>query len=136
MFVGAAWQRGRMRETPDEIATLQRLIDASFATASSHLRGIMEPERRLYKASKQPTSEVAIRRRVNEDFYLNFAGMSNDNTKAVIQAYIFPLVTCIWMGYWVLFIGTLVCMIPPKVKLAYARTEVVGVARKHVPVER
>jgi cytochrome c-type biogenesis protein CcmF len=97
--------------------------------------GTMEPERRLYKASKQPTSEVAIRRRVNEDFYLNFAGMSNDNTKAVIQAYIFPLVSCIWIGYWVLFIGTLVCLIPPKVKLAYARTEVIGVARKHVPVE-
>jgi cytochrome c-type biogenesis protein CcmF len=98
--------------------------------------GTMEPERRLYKASKQPTSEVAIRRRINEDFYLNFAGMSNDNTKAVIQAYIFPLVSCIWIGYWVLFIGTLVCMIPPKVKLAYARTEVIGVARKHVPVEK
>jgi cytochrome c-type biogenesis protein CcmF len=98
--------------------------------------GTMEPERRLYKASKQPTSEVAIRRRINEDLYLNFAGMSNDNTKAVIQAYIFPLVSCIWIGYWVLFIGTLVCLIPPKVRLAYARTEVVGVARKHVPVER
>jgi len=98
--------------------------------------GTMEPERRLYKASKQPTSEVAIRRRVNEDFYLNFAGMSNDNTKAVIQAYIFPLVSCIWIGYWVLFIGTLVCLIPPKVKLAYARTEVIGVARKSVPVEK
>jgi cytochrome c-type biogenesis protein CcmF len=97
--------------------------------------GTMEPERRLYKASKQPTSEVAIRRRINEDFYLNFAGMSNDNTKAVIQAYIFPLVSCIWIGYWVLFIGTLVCLIPPKVKLAYARTEVIGVARKHVPIE-
>jgi cytochrome c-type biogenesis protein CcmF len=98
--------------------------------------GTMEPERRLYKASKQPTSEVAIRRRINEDFYLNFAGMSNDNTKAVIQAYIFPLVSCIWIGYWALFIGTLVCLIPPKVKLAYARTEVIGVARKHVPVEK
>jgi cytochrome c-type biogenesis protein CcmF len=97
--------------------------------------GTLEPERRLYKASKQPTSEVSIRRRINEDLYLNFAGMSNDNSKAIIQAYVFPLVTCIWMGYWVLLVGTLVCMIPPKVKLAYARTEVVGVARKNVPVE-
>lgn len=36
-----------MRETPDELAALQQLIDASFATASEHLRGIMEPKRRL-----------------------------------------------------------------------------------------
>ncbi len=98
--------------------------------------GTLEPERRLYKASKQPTSEVAIRRRLNEDLYLNFAGMSNDNTKAIIQAYVFPLVSWIWIGYWVLFVGTLVCLVPPKVRLQYARTEVVGIAGKHATVEK
>lgn len=36
-----------MRETADELAALQELIDASFAAASEHLRGIMAPERRL-----------------------------------------------------------------------------------------
>lgn len=36
-----------MRETPQELAALQRLIDGSFASASGHLRGIMAPERRL-----------------------------------------------------------------------------------------
>ena len=72
----------------------------------------MEPERRFYKASQQPTSEVAIRRRLNEDLYLNFAGVSTDNQRAVIQAYVFPLVSWIWIGYWVLAIGTLVCLVP------------------------
>jgi hypothetical protein len=36
-----------MHETPDELAALQHLIDASFAAASEHLRGIMAPPRRL-----------------------------------------------------------------------------------------
>jgi cytochrome c-type biogenesis protein CcmF len=98
--------------------------------------GTMEPERRLYKSSQQPTSEVAIRRRLNEDLYLNFAGISNDNRRAVIQAYIFPLVTWIWIGFWVLAVGTLVCLIPSKVRLSYARTQVIGVAQKHAPVEK
>ncbi len=98
--------------------------------------GTLQPERRLYKASKQPTSEVAIRRRLNEDLYLNFAGMSGDNTKAVIQAFVFPLVSWIWLGYWVLLFGTLVCLVPPKVRLQYARTEVVGIAGKHATVEK
>jgi cytochrome c-type biogenesis protein CcmF len=98
--------------------------------------GTLSPERRLYKASKQPTSEVAIRRRLNEDLYLNFAGMSNDNTKAVIQAYVFPLVSWIWIGYWVLFFGTLVCLVPPKVRLQYARTQVVGITGRHAIVEK
>jgi hypothetical protein len=39
-----------MLETPDELAALQQLIDASFAAASEHLRGIMEPQRRLSAA--------------------------------------------------------------------------------------
>src|SRR5271155_558919 len=98
--------------------------------------GTLEPERRLYKSSQQPTSEVAIRRRINEDLYLNFAGISNDNQRAVIQAYIFPLVTWIWIGFWVLAVGTLVCLIPSKVRLSYARTQVIGVAQKHAPVEK
>ncbi len=99
------------------------------------LLGTMHPERRLYKASQQPTSEVAIRRRLNEDFYINFAGLSADNKRAVIQAYVFPLVSWIWLGFWVLAFGTIVCLIPNKVRLSYARTQVVGVAEKHAAVE-
>ncbi len=98
--------------------------------------GTLEPERRMYKASKQPTSEVSIRRRLNEDLYINFAGMSNDNTKAVLQTFVFPLVSWIWIGYWILLFGTLICLVPPKVRLQYARTEVVGIAGKHATVEK
>jgi len=36
-----------MRETPDDIARLQRLLDDSYARAGEHLRSIMTPERRL-----------------------------------------------------------------------------------------
>jgi hypothetical protein len=36
-----------MYETADELATLQRLIDDSFARSSEHLRSIMEQQRRL-----------------------------------------------------------------------------------------
>jgi cytochrome c-type biogenesis protein CcmF len=98
--------------------------------------GTLEPERRLYKSSQQPTSEVAIRRRLNEDLYINFAGQSNDNKRAVIQAYVFPLVSWIWIGYWVLAFGTIVCLVPSKIKLAYARTQVLGVAQKHAEVQK
>ena len=92
--------------------------------------GMLFPERRLYKASQQPTSEVSIRRRLNEDFYINFAGLSADNKRAVIQAYVFPLVSWIWIGFWVLAFGTIVCLIPNKVRLSYARTQVVGVSEE------
>jgi cytochrome c-type biogenesis protein CcmF len=54
----------------------------------------------------------------------------------VIQAYVFPLVSWVWLGYWVVLIGTIVCLIPSKVKLQYAKTQVVRVpAREAVPVD-
>jgi cytochrome c-type biogenesis protein CcmF len=71
---------------------------------------------------------IGIRRRLNEDLYINFSGISPDNTKAIFQIYIFPLVSWIWIGYWVLLTGSLICLIPSKVRLQYARTEVVGIA--------
>ncbi|MEN6604716.1 MAG: cytochrome c-type biogenesis CcmF C-terminal domain-containing protein, partial [Bryobacteraceae bacterium] len=95
----------------------------------------LEPERRMYKSSRQGTSEVSIRRRLHEDLYLNFAGMTDDNQRAVIQAYVFPLVSWIWVGFWVMLGGTLICLVPSKVRLDYARTELLEVAEKKSQVE-
>jgi cytochrome c-type biogenesis protein CcmF len=98
--------------------------------------GTLEPEKRFYKASRQGTSEVGIRQRLNEDLYLNFGGMSDDNQRAVIQAYIFPLVSWIWIGTLVVLGGTLICLVPSKRKMEYARTQVVGIAKTHAPIEK
>ena len=98
--------------------------------------GLLEPEKRFYIASKQGTSEVGIRQRPNEDLYLNFGGMSDDNQRAVIQAYVFPLVSWIWVGGLVLIGGTFICLVPSKIKMQYARTEVVGITKKHATVQK
>ncbi len=98
--------------------------------------GTLEPEKRFYKASRQGTSEVGIRQRPNEDLYLNFGGMSDDQKRAVIQAYVFPLVSWIWIGGLVLIGGTFICLVPSKVKMQYARTEVVGYTKKNATVQK
>ncbi len=88
----------------------------------------LSPEIRLYKNSQEQNSVIGIRRRPNEDLYINFSGVLPDNSKATFQMYIFPLVSCIWGGYYVLLFGTIICLIPGKVRLQYARTEVIGIA--------
>ena len=105
-------------------------------TKNGESLGTLEPEKRFYKASRQGTSEVGIRQRPNEDLYLNFGGMSDDNQRAVIQAYVFPLVMWIWIGGLVLIGGTLICLVPSKVKMQYARTEVVGYTTQHATVKK
>ena len=44
-------------------------------------------------------------------------------------------VNWIWIGVLVLIAGTLVALVPSKVSRSYARTEVVGTAKKNAPVE-
>ena len=113
----------------------QRAVIAAFKDGD--YLGDLTPERRIYAASRQPTSEVAIRRRLNEDLYINFAGMSETAAgQAIVQVYVNPLVSWIWIGFWVLLFGTLVCLVPGKVKLAYARTGVVGVYAKQSAVQK
>ena len=90
--------------------------------------GTLEPTRRFYKAAQQATAEVALRTRLNEDLYINYAARMGD--KATLQAYVFPLVTWIWIGVLVLIGGTFVCLIPSKVARSYPRTEVVGICEK------
>jgi cytochrome c-type biogenesis protein CcmF len=107
-----------------------------MVTKNGETLGTLEPEKRFYKASKQGTSEVGIRVRPNEDLYLNFGGMSDDNQRAVIQAYVFPLVSWIWIGTLTVIFGTLICLVPSKVKMQYARTEVVGYTKKNATVQK
>jgi cytochrome c-type biogenesis protein CcmF len=96
---------------------------------------LLEPEIRLYKASQSQNSIVAIRRGLKEDLYINYAGVLPDGHKATFQFYEFPLVSWIWLGFWVVFFGTLICLVPSKVRYQYARTEVVGLASKPATVE-
>ena len=113
----------------------QRAVIAAYK--DGEYLGDLKPERRVFVASRQPTSEVAIRRRLNEDLYINFAGMSETAPgQAIVQVYVNPLVSWIWIGFWVLFLGTIVCLVPSKVKLAYARTEMVGVYAKQSSVQK
>jgi cytochrome c-type biogenesis protein CcmF len=97
--------------------------------------GLLEPEIRLYKASQSQNSIVAIRRGLKEDLYINYAGVMPDGRKATFQFYQFPLVSWIWLGFWIVFFGTLICLVPSKVRYQYARTEVVGLASKPATVE-
>ena len=77
---------------------------------------LLKPERRFYKASRQPTTEVAIRPRLNEDIYVVFSGMTpkseQQQERAVISAHLNPLVNWIWIGGFVLVLGTLIALVP------------------------
>jgi cytochrome c-type biogenesis protein CcmF len=70
------------------------------------------PEKRFYKASEQPTSEVAIHSTPLQDLYVVFAALSENQQKALIQVYLNPLVSWVWIGGLVIIFGTLILLLP------------------------
>ncbi len=81
---------------------------------NGHLIATMKPERRLYKASRQPVSDVDIRARLNEDLYLVYLGQGADGQSAAIHVYVNPLVNWLWLGGLVLVLGTAVALAPSR----------------------
>ena len=71
----------------------------------------MYPERRVYKASQQPSTMPAIRSTVQDDLYLVYTG-SSEAGHPIIRMHINPLVFWIWSGAHLILFGTLLALIP------------------------
>jgi cytochrome c-type biogenesis protein CcmF len=76
----------------------------------------MRPEKRLYKASQQPTSYVSIHSTLAEDLYVVLAGQDQETGKAIIEVFVNPLVMWVWIGGVVVVLGTLLALVPSRVE--------------------
>ncbi|HYM76140.1 MAG TPA: cytochrome c-type biogenesis CcmF C-terminal domain-containing protein [Candidatus Dormibacteraeota bacterium] len=65
----------------------------------------MTPQRIFYKASQQASTKPDIDQGFKEDLYLVYEGQ-NEKGQPVIKAHLNPMVIWIWIGAWVMIIGT------------------------------
>jgi cytochrome c-type biogenesis protein CcmF len=72
----------------------------------------MAPEKRVYLASQQPQTMVAIHSVPSWDLYVVFEGTNPDTGQPIIKAFLNPLVSWIWAGVALLVLGTFVALIP------------------------
>jgi cytochrome c-type biogenesis protein CcmF len=72
----------------------------------------MAPEKRVYLASQQPQTMVAIHSVVAWDLYVVYEGMNPDTGQPIIKAYLNPLVSWIWAGVLLMAVGTLIALVP------------------------
>ena len=72
----------------------------------------LEPEKRFYKKPKQPTTEVAIWSTLGADLYVVLGSYDPPTKSAVIQVFVNPLISWMWIGGVVMALGTAVCMWP------------------------
>ena len=80
--------------------------------------GTMWPHQKVYykRQDQQTTTEVAIRSNLREDLYALYQGvdMRDGEEVALFHLYINPLVMWVWIGAWIITIGTIVVMWPDK----------------------
>ena len=72
----------------------------------------MTPEKRIYLASGQPQTMVAIHSVPGWDLYVVYEGTNQDTGQPVIKAFLNPLVSWLWVGVLLMIIGTLVSLSP------------------------
>ena len=69
------------------------------------LQRTMSPQRIFYKASQQASTKPDIDQGFKQDLYLVYEGQ-NDKGQPVIKAHLNPMVIWIWIGAWVMILGT------------------------------
>jgi cytochrome c-type biogenesis protein CcmF len=72
----------------------------------------MTPEKRVYLASGQPQTMVAIHSVPGWDLYVVYEGANPDTGQPIIKAFLNPLVGWIWAGLAITVLGTLVALAP------------------------
>jgi cytochrome c-type biogenesis protein CcmF len=72
----------------------------------------LSPEKRVYLASGQPQTMVAIHSTPEWDLYVVYEGTNPDTGQPIIKAFLNPLVGWIWFGLGVIVAGTFIALVP------------------------
>ena len=72
----------------------------------------MSPEKRVYLASQQPQTMVAIHSIPEWDLYVVYEGSNPSTGQPIIKAFLNPLVSWIWAGVALIVFGTFVALVP------------------------
>jgi cytochrome c-type biogenesis protein CcmF len=90
--------------------------NTEFALLDDYEGGVkrfqMTPEKRMYMASGQPQTMVAIHSVPRWDLYVVYEGTNPDTNQPIVKAFLNPLVSWIWAGVVFIVIGTFVALFP------------------------
>jgi cytochrome c-type biogenesis protein CcmF len=70
------------------------------------------PEKRVYLASQQPQTMVAVHSVPGWDLYVVYEGTNPDTSQPIIKAFLNPLVSWIWAGVVMIVFGTFIALAP------------------------
>jgi cytochrome c-type biogenesis protein CcmF len=72
----------------------------------------LTPERRFYTAAQENETRVAIHSTLARDLYVVFEGRNPDTDRPIIKVFLNPLVNWIWIGVFIVILGTAIALVP------------------------
>lgn len=116
---GESLQLGRYQVRFDELSAWQEphrfVVQGNFTIFNANQKvGEMRPAKRFYPSEQQPIGTVDIRSTMREDLYLVLSSFTQDGTSATVKALVRPLVMWIWVGGWVMVLGSLIAIWPDR----------------------
>jgi cytochrome c-type biogenesis protein CcmF len=97
------------------------------------LQRTMSPQRIFFKASQQASTKPDIDQGFKEDLYLVYEGQ-NDKGQPVIKAHLNPMVIWIWIGAWVMILGTGLALVESAPAPVTVRVPKADLLRRVAPV--
>jgi len=76
----------------------------------------LKPAKFFYQATQQPTTEVSIYHTFYQDVYIIVANLAPINGKAEFRVTFNPLISFLWLGGFVILLGTIVVLLPRGLK--------------------
>jgi cytochrome c-type biogenesis protein CcmF len=75
--------------------------------------GVLRPALKFFPTQQSPIGRATHLSSLSEDFYLILSGFSElDRNEATIKVLVRPLVVWMWIGGFIIAIGTLICILP------------------------
>jgi cytochrome c-type biogenesis protein CcmF len=76
-------------------------------------QGLLQPALKFFPAQQSPIGRAVHQSSLSEDIYLILSGFSEiDRNQATLKVLVRPLVVWMWIGGFIITLGTLICILP------------------------
>ena len=118
MSEGQTAEIGHYQLTYDQVRVVQEPhMTSQRATVSiargGRPKGTLEPALNHYPTQREPIGTPAVRSTLTHDLYLTVMNV-DEMDRLGLKAIITPAVSWIWIGVFIMVLGTMVCLLPPK----------------------
>jgi len=93
-------------------------VVGTFTVANSRRPAVMQPSKKYYPQESSPIAGVDYWIGLKEDLYLVLGDFTRDGRQATVKIQVNRLVTWIWIGGFILTLGTLLSVMPERRKVA------------------